>query len=310
MNEIDWIARDEKLQHLMRSVQAGRIVHALLFTGGRGTGKRTAAGWFARAMLCTGAEKPCGACPACKKALAGLHPDMRVLRPEKNAIRVDEIRDLIDYLSLKPYEGGRHIAIIEQADRMNDSAQNALLKSLEEPSDSSMFILLAESPGALLDTIVSRCRVVRFHELAPEDCARTLEQRGISPEHARTLAGVARGSVGRALEMVADEGFLALRGRVIDSLEALGRSTAADAAAMVAPEKGSERNALDLMELWARDLMAVQNGAEPFERDQLVRLSRSKLDGQRLLRAVMRARRELESNVSWDNVLSAMYFSI
>ena len=91
----------------MRSVQAGRIVHALLFTGGRGTGKRTAAGWFARAMLCTGAEKPCGACPACKKALAGLHPDMRVLRPEKNAIRVDEIRDLIDDLSLKPYEGGK-----------------------------------------------------------------------------------------------------------------------------------------------------------------------------------------------------------
>ena len=79
---------------------------------------------------------------------------------------------------------------------------------------------------------------------------------------------------------------------------------------MVAPEKGSERNALDLMELWARDLMAVQNGAGPFERDQLARLSRSKLDGQRLLRAVMRARRELESNVSWDNVLSAMYFSI
>ena len=310
MSEFDWIAREEKLQQLMRSVQAGRIVHALLFTGGRGVGKRTAAGWFARAMLCAGKDKPCGVCPACKRALAGSHPDLRVIRPEKNVIRVDAIRALIDELALKPYEGGRKIAIIEQADRMNDSAQNALLKSLEEPSDSAMFLLLAQSPGALLGTIVSRCRTIRLHELAPEDCARALEARGVEPERARLLAGAARGSVGRALEMNADGGFLALRGRVIESLESLGRATPADAAAAVQAEKGAERDALDLMELWARDLMAVQNGAEPFEADQRARLARSKLDGQRLLRAVLRARRELEANVSWDNALSEMYFSM
>ncbi len=310
MNEFDWIARDEKLQQLMRSAQAGRIVHALLLTGGRGTGKRTAANWFARAMLCTGADKPCGACPACKQAAAGLHPDLRVIRPEKNAIRVDAVRSLIDYLALKPYEGDRHIAIIEQADRMNDSAQNALLKSLEEPVDSAMFLLLTESPGALLPTIVSRCRIVRFHELPVRACAEALERGGMEKERALLLAGAARGSVGRAREMAGDEALLALRERVIDALESLGRASAAEAASAAAVEKGRERDALDWMELWARDRMAVENGAEPFQLDQAARLARSKLDGQRLLRAVMRARRELESNVSWDNVLSAMLLSL
>ena len=107
-----------------------------------------------------------------------------------------------------------------------------------------------------------------------------------------------------------DEALLALRERVIDALESLGRASAAEAASAAAVEKGRERDALDWMELWARDRMAVENGAEPFQLDQAARLARSKLDGQRLLRAVMRARRELESNVSWDNVLSAMLLSL
>ena len=139
MKQLGLVGQGDKLERLMRSVQAGRIVHALLFTGPAGTGKRTAANWFAQAMLCTGADKPCGGCPACKRYLAGSHPDVRVLRPEKNVIKVDDIRDLIEYLSLRPYEGGWHVVIIEQADKMNASAQNALLKTLENPTGDAMF---------------------------------------------------------------------------------------------------------------------------------------------------------------------------
>ena len=128
------------MEHLMRSVQAGRIVHALLFTGPRGTGKHTAANLFAQAIFCTGADRPCGACPACRRVLAGVHPDLhRVVPDEKNAIRVDAIRDLVDELSMRPYEGGYHVAIIDRADRMNANAQNALLKTLENPVGDVMF---------------------------------------------------------------------------------------------------------------------------------------------------------------------------
>ena len=106
---INLVGQGDKMEHLMRSVQAGRIVHALLFTGPRGTGKHTAANLFAQAIFCTGADRPCGACPACRRVLAGVHLDLhRVVPDEKNAIRVDAIRELVDELSMRPYEGGYH----------------------------------------------------------------------------------------------------------------------------------------------------------------------------------------------------------
>ena len=311
MKQLEWIGQNGKMEQLMRSVQAGRIVHALLFSGPRGTGKRTAANWFAQAMLCKGEDKPCGECPACKRFAAGAHPDVRIVRPEKNVIKVDEIRDLIDYLSMRPYEGGKHIAIIEQADKMNANAQNALLKTLESPTGDVMFFLLSDAPGGLLSTILSRCQTVRFAPLSVEDCAYALQTRGMDQQRAFLLAGIAQGSVGRALELDGDEAFFELRTRVLNSLEVLkGDASVAHAASMIAEEKGSERVVLEIMELWARDLMAVQNGTEPFQQSDKERLKKSRLNGAKLLKAVMHAGQQLSANVSWINVLETMYFGL
>ena len=301
----------DKMQQLMRSVQAGRIGHALLFTGPHGSGKRTMARLFAQAMLCRGLEKPCGACPACKRFLAGSHPDVRILRPEKKTLGVDEIRELIDYLALKPYEGGKHIAIIEQADRMTASAQNALLKTLENPSGDAAFFLISEAPGALLPTIRSRCQEVRFTDLSVEDCAGVLESKGLSPARAAQLSGLAQGSVGRALELDGDEDYRSLRNRVLQSLEQLkDRASVAGAAALLAEEKGAEGTALEIMELWARDLMAVQAGSRPYEAEDAERLSRCRLDGRALLKGVVLLRMQLASNVACSNALENMYFHL
>ena len=308
---IELVGQGDKMEHLMRSVQAGRIVHALLFTGPRGSGKKTAANLFAQAIFCTGADRPCGVCPACKRVQAGVHPDLHRVVPEKNAIRVDAIRELIDALSMRPYEGGYHVAIIEQADRMNPSAQNALLKTLESPVGDAMFFLITDAPGGLLSTILSRCQTVRFAPLNVDDCASALEHRGIEPERARLLSGLAQGSVGRALEMDRDDAYFELRERVLKSLEALnGSASVARAASGIVEEKGGERAVLEIMELWARDLMAVQNGAEPFEQSDAARLKRCKINGSRLLQSVMRAGQQLNANVSWTNVLESMYFEI
>ncbi len=307
----EFVGYGDKMEQLMRSVQAGRIVHALLFVGPHGSGKRTLARLFAQAMVCQGERKPCGVCPACKRFLAGSHPDIHVVKPEKKSIGVDEVRGLIDALALRPYEGGRHIALVEQADKLTVAAQNALLKTLESPSGDCMFFLITDAPGAMLPTILSRCQTVRFSDLSVEDCARVLEGRGVDPVRARELAGLSQGSVGRALEIDGDGEYRALREKVLQSLEALsGRASVAGAAAPLEEDKGQENETLDIMELWARDLMAIQSGAEPYQARDADRLRKSKLDGRALLKGVLLARMQLGSNVSWPNALENLYFNL
>ena len=312
MSFSDFAGMDAKMEQLMRSAQAGRIVHALLFSGPHGTGKRTMAKRFAQAVLCAGSgERPCGVCPAWKKMLGGAHPDVHIVAPEKNTIKVDQIRALTEDLSLAAYEGGKKIAIIERADSMNESAQNALLKTLESPTGDALFFLLTEAPGALLPTIISRCLQVRFRCLEVEECAGVLEARGIAPDRAKLLSALAQGSVGRALEIDADGEYLALRERVIDALEGLsGPGGVARATAKIGDVKGREGAVLEIMELWARDLMRVQNGAEPLDVGNKNRLQASKYRGSALMQRVMLVRQQLKANLSWVNALESMDFAL
>ncbi len=295
---------------LMRSVKAGRIAHAFLLSGPHGTGKRTCANYLTQTILCASPQAPCGQCPACKKVLAGLHPDVHVVGEEEKSISVDSIRALRDQLALRPFEADRHIALIPRADRMTAQAQNALLKTLEEPAGGNVFFLLTDQPGAMLPTIVSRCRRLRFSPVSVEACAEILAEKGVEPGRARLAAACAQGAVGRALEIAGDEDYLPLREKALSSLKALsgGKAGVARAISFLGEGKSAAARApewLEILEVVARDLMAWENGGTPYgDTGDL------KLDGRALLLGVMETRKLAASNVSFLAALEKMYLAL
>ena len=201
-------ARRFLTEQIMRPVNTGRIVHAQLFAGPDGTGKRTAALLAARAMNCEGeGEKPCNRCPSCLQFLSGNSPRLLLIQPEDGSIKVDVIRRMIERVSLRP-DAGHLCVIIDQADRMNESAQNALLKTLEEPPAYVIFILATTEVHKIPITILSRCQRYDFRRISIDTIADRLkeltqkEQVQIEEKAVRYIAKVADGSMRDALSLL------------------------------------------------------------------------------------------------------------
>lgn len=215
---------ERPIQALRSAIQSGRMPHALLFVGPEGVGKRLFAMTLAQAMLCERNPpeilEPCGRCPSCLQVVEGSHPDVLVVeKPEdRQELPIRSIRDLCHDLSLKPMRGNRRIAIVDDADSLSDEAANAFLKTLEEPPAGSVLIMIGTAPELQLDTVVSRCRVLRFDPLSVEDLAQILldTNRARSPEEAETLAAASDGQVSRAFGLSDPELTPFLRGVLAD----------------------------------------------------------------------------------------------
>lgn len=150
-------------ERLLPRLRTGDLGHAFIVAGPAGSGRHTLAAILARAMVCTGTgTKPCGSCPACKKALGGIHPDILTVAPleEGKAITVDQVRQMRADAYIRPNEAPRKVYLLEQADRLRGEAQNAMLKLLEEGPAYAAFLLLAENQGSLLTTVRSRCETL------------------------------------------------------------------------------------------------------------------------------------------------------
>jgi len=216
---------DRVVATLRLAVEQGRLPHAFLFAGPEGIGKRTFALRLAQALLCRRNPEsqldPCSACPACLQVEAGSHPDvLNLARPEdRQELPIRVIRDLCLDLGLKPMAGTRRVAIVDDADDLSDEAANAFLKTLEEPPPGSVLILIGTSAEVPLETIVSRCRVVRFDPLPEAELAAVLLEKGAAanPDEAARLAAFGEGSVTRALGL-ADAELETFRRALIDEV--------------------------------------------------------------------------------------------
>jgi len=209
---------------LARSVERASVPPSLIFAGPAGVGKRLVAVATAQALNCLEPKRldstieydACGTCTACTRIARGIHPDVPIIEPgDTGSIKIETVRELIDRAGYRPFEGRRRVVIIDEADALVPQAQNALLKTLEEPPSASMFILVSAHPDALLPTVQSRCPRLRFRELGPDDVAAALMKRGKTEAEARAIAATANGSIGAALEASAaalvDARDLALR---------------------------------------------------------------------------------------------------
>lgn len=299
------------LETLRRLVAGGRLPNALLFAGPDGVGKKQFAIELARSLVCSSVNegKACGECSACKRAgvfdipkfdrsddskfvFFSQHADIGMVLPYKRLLLIDAIRELEREANFLPYEGRARVFIVEDADKMNDNASNALLKTLEEPPATSHIILLASRADTLLPTILSRCQVIRFAPVeATEIEKHLLATEQFSPDDAALAARVCGGSVGRALEFV-PASFRTQRSLMLEVIKAAAignrRELLAASEEMAdAKNKDEYEETLEVLRGLIHDVWLLGNGATDSAIlnveivDELRRLS-SEIDSRRL----------------------------
>lgn len=286
----------------------GHTSHAYLFTGPAQVGKTTLALRLAQALNCTGATPPCGGCRACWLIEERAHPDVLFVEAEGASLKIDAIRSLQGFLTLRPFEARYRIAIILRAQETTPSAADALLKTLEEPPPAARLFLTADAAGSLLPTIVSRCQVIPLRTVPVAQIEAALrEQSGCPPEEAELLAHLSAGRPGWALSAAREPQILAQRAEIIEQMLTVlqaNRTARFQYAEGLARTEGLE-NVLAVWQSWWRDAMLLSEGshARLLNVDHLATLEQvASHSGPEEIRRAVRAIRETLKNITTTNV--------
>ena len=248
---------------LRNAITMSKVSHAYIFSGLSGSGKSLIAACFAKALQCENVVRgdSCGICKSCRIFESRNHPDIFYVSPGGKSIGVDDIRDhVIKNMETKPYLYRYKVFIIDYAHTITPQAQNALLKTIEEPADYGVFLLLSVGTGSFLPTVLSRSIAYKLEPLAFEQVYEYLTTMGIDKDTARLAAVYAQGNIGRGVKLAEDEEFIQLRTKILDIMDRLQRADLSEIL-IIAKEftefKDRIHEALDIMYLCYRDVLAL-----------------------------------------------------
>jgi DNA polymerase-3 subunit delta' len=269
--------------------ESQEMTHAWIFTGPPGSGRSSAAIAFAQALVCK--ENGCGTCNECITAKSGAHPDIEILKSEGLSIKIDEIRELLTRTAWAPSMGGWRVVVMEDADRLTESAANALLKAIEEPGLRTVWLLCAPTLHDILPTIRSRCRHIQLHTPSNSDVAQFLiSKHQIAPKMADFAARVSQGHIGRARHLATNEEVRNRRSAILSIPSQLNSVASAYAAAaklvdLANAESGAISEALDEKEYEELSTALGKGGGkalkelEKEQKSRATRITRDTLDG-------------------------------
>ena len=321
----DVVGHKDILKYISSAVENNRVSHAYILNGERGSGKKMLANLFAMTLLCeTGDNEPCGKCQSCKQAESGNHPDIiRVTHEKPNSISVDDIRTQVNNtVDIKPYQGPYKVYIIPQADMMTPQAQNAILKTIEEPPSYAVFLLLTENAETLLPTINSRCVMLKLRNIKDTLIKKYLMENLEIPDYkADMCTAFAQGNMGRAIMLANSDHFNEIREEAVQLLKHINEMELNEIVAAVkniSVYKLEITDYLDIIMIWYRDVLLYKATKEIDKvvfKDQLQSIKeqarKSSYEGiELILESLEKAKARLKANVNFDLVMELLFLTI
>lgn len=309
---------------LKRAIQDNMVANGYIFCGPKGSGKSTTAAVFSRALncKCEGQDKPCGACTSCKKFDSGNHPNIEIIKPTGASIKIKQIREIIANVAKKPFESGYKVVILEDADKMTQDAQDAFLKTLEEPPANTIFILLVQNHNSLLPTVVSRCQLFNMRKVSTQQIeSYLLNKYNYDKEQISFAAVSANGIIGRAMEMHNNKELQELRQLYVSLVSKISDGSYAElsaAAGELAESREAAEKLLDFMLSWYRDVLISKQDCEKqilvnSDKADVIMRQGEKLDENKLNRIIDVIKRTISyinHNVGTKNSIDSMLLNI
>lgn len=319
------VGHEQIKEHMQAAIRDKKPFHAYLFQGEEGVGKEALARTFAAGLQCQSesTDKPCKECVSCRQMESGNQPDVIWVTREKASLGVDEIREqLCNTMDIKPFSSPYKIYLVPEAEKMTEAAQNALLKTIEEPPEYGIVILMTSNISALLPTIQSRCLTMEFRPLSTAVVESFVKEHCQVPDYqARASAAFAQGNLGKAMRYAKSEDFIERKDHIISLLRHVEQMDLSEMLAVIknlGTRKDEVRDYIDLMVLWYRDVLlfkATKDINQLLFQDEASYISREASHRsyekiEEILQAFEKAKVRLRANVNFDITMELMLLTL